>query len=122
MNHTAGRPVAESNGWRRGQELSREELSREERNVAGCGSRKRDAQGRDGADVIMAHILAPKHFCVGVAADPQPEDRIYPSEAAAIEAAAHLAECQGFTRAVAVWDEMDQPLRLFMLGQQFRRV
>jgi hypothetical protein len=63
-----------------------------------------------------------KPWRVGIAADPLPEDRRYDDEREAIEAAARMVEAQGWNVAVAVWDERDDPVWLFMLGEQFKRM
>ena len=61
-------------------------------------------------------------FRVGIAGHPHPEDPYCDDEQAAIERASRMAAALGFNVAVAVWDERDEPLHLFMLGEHFRRV
>lgn len=59
---------------------------------------------------------------VGIANDPKPEDKIYDREEDAIAKAASMASAQGYYTPVAVWDCHGDPVWLFMLGYQFRRV
>ena len=61
-------------------------------------------------------------YRVGRANDPQPEDPTYVREADAIERAQRMADAYGFNAPIGVWDRFGEPVWLFMLGEQFRRV
>lgn len=61
-------------------------------------------------------------YRVGIATDPQPEDRIYDCEQQAIEKAQDMVDAYGVKTPIAVWDEQDDPVWLFLLGEQFRKV
>ena len=61
-------------------------------------------------------------YIVGIAKWPKVSDQEFDDESAAIERAVCLAREQGFYEAVAVWDEQRDPVWLFMLGEQFRKV
>ena len=58
---------------------------------------------------------------VGDAACPSDDDIRFADERAAIEAAQYMA-LKAFSRPVAVWDEQDDIVHLFLCGQQFRPV
>lgn len=72
--------------------------------------------------IAARHRVPARCWRVGVANDPQPEDRVYEDEQAAIQAAHARHEALGFGVPVAVWDERDEPRWVFLLGEQFRRV
>jgi hypothetical protein len=62
------------------------------------------------------------HYCVGQANDPQPEDKLrYYDFSEAVVKARSMADCD-FNRPIAVWDERDEIVRLYICGQQFRSV
>lgn len=65
-------------------------------------------------------------FRVGMATSPQAEDPAFVNEAEAIEYAQEQTKIPGklygFNIPVAIWDQLDNPVWLFILGEQFRRV
>jgi hypothetical protein len=60
------------------------------------------------------------YWRVGQANDPQPEDKTYNDESAAIAKAKHRADCD-WKVPVAVWDERDEIVHLFLCGQHFQQ-
>lgn len=63
-----------------------------------------------------------QHWRVGKAAEPLPEDKYYDDERAAIDKASLMAEAEGWTTPIAVWDDRGDIVYLFLCGQQFRSV
>lgn len=59
-------------------------------------------------------------YRVGLALDPQPEDREYGEQWLALEKAQKMADAYGVNMPVAVW-EGDRPLWLYFMGEKFRR-
>lgn len=76
----------------------------------------------DNQEIERAEILVRPHFRVGIANDPQPENPYFSVEADAIERAQKMANAQGFSVPIGVWDECDNLLWVFIAGEQFKRV
>jgi hypothetical protein len=60
-------------------------------------------------------------FRVGFAIDPQPEDRVFDTEQEALEKGRKMADAFGWNTAIAIWDEADEPLWIFLIGGLFKR-
>ncbi len=60
-----------------------------------------------------------EYYRVGIASRPDPHDMVCATESDAIECAQKMS---GFNTAVAIWDDRDEPVWVFVLGEQFRRV
>lgn len=74
----------------------------------------------DNQEIERMEIMSRPHWRVGRAADPQPEDPVFVTENDAIERARKMADAYGFNTPVAVWN-VDEPVWVFLMGQQFRR-
>jgi hypothetical protein len=85
-----------------------------------CGN-KRCPHADDHRNECTANNAAAR-WRVGKACDPLPEDKTYGDERAAIEKATTMADAYGFNTAIAVWNERDDIVHLFLCGQQFRSV
>jgi hypothetical protein len=66
-------------------------------------------------------LYRPPKFRVGNAVNPKSSDPWYDDELKAIEEAQSYAKLD-FHRPIAVWDEQDNILHLFLCGEQFRSV
>lgn len=61
-------------------------------------------------------------FCVGIANDPQPEDKFrYFDRKTALVKAKDRAMCN-WHLPVCVWDSQDEIVRLFLCGEEFERI
>ncbi len=58
-------------------------------------------------------------YRVGIVSRPDEHDMVCATESDAIECARKMSS---FNTAVAVWDDRDEPVWIFVLGEQFRRV
>jgi hypothetical protein len=67
-------------------------------------------------------LYRPGCFRVGVANDPQETDPVFANEQHAVECAQSTANALGFYVPVVVWDVRAEPLWVFILGEQFRRL
>lgn len=59
---------------------------------------------------------------VGKAFMPKAEDRRYGDEQAAIETAKIMSDALGWYEAIAVWNDEDDIVHLFICGQQFKAI
>lgn len=60
-----------------------------------------------------------EYYRVGIASRPDEYDMICATESDAIKCSRKMSS---FSTAVAVWDDRDEPIWIFVLGEQFRRV
>lgn len=56
---------------------------------------------------------------VGIATDPQPEDKRYSTLDSAMDRAEKMSAAHGFNTPVAIWDSQDVIVHLFLCGQVF---
>ena len=71
---------------------------------------------------MSENFASPKWFRVGIATDPQPNDKIYDELHQAIDRAKRMYDAHSYDTPVAVWDEQHVIVYLFVCGQQFRNV
>lgn len=63
------------------------------------------------------------YYRVGLAQDfPDPSDKYYDGECVAIDKAESMHAAYGFNLPIVVRDDRDEPVWVFVLGGQFRRV